>query len=369
MKIRCARIHAYRLALAAPISTARARLTHRDGYLVELMDASGETGWGDACPIEGFGLEDWEECGAALAMGCSAWVRATAPAFIPEEIHAPAARGAFEVAAIDLEARLKGKRFIDELARDEGHAAIQTLPVSGFLVGQTQRELEACAEQLMGRGHRSLKLKVAERNWSEDRERIRGLTEMLPPGFKLRLDANGGWTESEAARVFDELAGSPIELIEQPVAADNLVAMARLRRIAPWPIAADEAIVRPGDLQRVIDQGAADVVILKPSALGGPRAAWALANRAMEAGLGVVVTSLMDSALGVAAAIQVAALLPTDRLADGLATGTLFARDLAPSSPIIEGRITVPDGKGLGLRPEPSVLAALSHEPPRVFRP
>ena len=77
-----------------------------------------------------------------------------------------------------------------------------------------------------------MKLKVANRAWSEDRIRIQTLVDALRAGVQVRLDANGGWTEEQARQAMGELSDWPLELIEQPVAPDDLEAMARLREIA-----------------------------------------------------------------------------------------------------------------------------------------
>ncbi len=114
-------------------------------------------------------------------------------------------------------------------------------------------------------------------------------------------------------------------------------------------LAADESIVRPEDARRVIEQGAADVLVLKPAALGGLLAAAELAYAGRDAGLACVVTSLIDSAWGRAAALSLACALPGARPADGLATGGLLAFDLAASPEPRNGGLVRAEGAGFGL--------------------
>ena len=370
MKVLSAQIHPYRLSLRSPITTSHGLLTERRGFLVELLDDVGKVGWGDACPIDGFGLEGLSACQNALSAGCAALVRGQEPDFSGlVGGHRPSARGALEVAFTDLSMRRQEQGFAQAFGLPVLDPPVDRLPVSGLVVGRDRREIQASAQGLMDRGHRSLKLKVADRSWSEDRIRIQELVDGLRVGVQIRLDANGGWTEDEAIQALGDLAGCPLELIEQPVAAGEVESMARLRSIASCPIAADESVVRPADLERVIDCGAADIVILKPSALGGPSTAFDMASRAAQAGLTVIVTSLLDSAIGVAAASHLAALLPRHRPADGLATGSIFEQDLAPSIPLIDGQLSVPAGVGLGLQPDPDALEALRTGPILEFSP
>jgi len=110
------------------------------------------------------------------------------------------------------------------------------------------------------------------------------------------------------------------------------------------------------------------VIVLKPAALGGPLRALALARRARDAGCRVFVTSLLDSAIGVAAAVHVAAALPSPRPADGLATGALFETDVAPPPAIAAGRLVVPDAPGLGVAPDAERLGRLAAGAPRTVR-
>jgi len=147
--------------------------------------------------------------------------------------------------------------------------------------------------------------------------------------------------------------------------ASQVDALARLRELGAVPIAADEAVASAADVSRVVGSGAADVVVLKPAVLGGPRVAVQAARAALEAGCGVVVTSLIDSAIGVTAAAHVAAALPSGRPADGLATGGLLDADVASGPVVAAGCMRLPDGPGLGLVPEPALLERLRRAPLR----
>jgi L-alanine-DL-glutamate epimerase-like enolase superfamily enzyme len=117
--------------------------------------------------------------------------------------------------------------------------------------------------------------------------------------------------------------------------------------------------------QAILERKAADLLIVKPAALGGLRPAQHIAERALAAGVGVVVTGMLDSALGTAAALHLAAALPDPLRAAGLAADALFETDLAPLPRVVAGRRGVPEGPGLGIAPRPKRLARLARGPAR----
>jgi L-alanine-DL-glutamate epimerase-like enolase superfamily enzyme len=161
----------------------------------------------------------------------------------------------------------------------------------------------------------------------------------------LRIDANGAWDEETALRVLRAVEGCDIEYVEEPVTGD-LRAVGRRTNI---PVAADPASLEEG--RRVLRERGADLLVLKPMALGGLRPTRELAVAAIEAGLGVVITSILDTAVGVAGALHLAAGLPGPERAHGLATvGLLEEAPLEGLEPAHGGRMHLPKGPGLGVR-------------------
>ncbi|HMK72524.1 MAG TPA: enolase C-terminal domain-like protein, partial [Myxococcaceae bacterium] len=149
-----------------------------------------------------------------------------------------------------------------------------------------------------------------------------------------------------------QLLPSGIEYAEQPVSAADVGALRRLRALVP--VAADEALGRPGGAEAVLDgeEGpAADVVILKLPVLGGVLAALRLAARARARGVAAVVTSALDGALLRAAGAHLALLLGPGRHHHGLATGALLVEDPGGYR-LAAGALHVPDAPGLGIAPE-----------------
>lgn len=181
-------------------------------------------------------------------------------------------------------------------------------------------------------GCRTAKVKVAEPGQDEaaDVARVEAVRDAIGASGKVRVDANGGWDVDRAARVLTALAKFDLEYAEQPCA--SLAEMAALRRRVDVPLAADESIRRASDPLRVRAAGAADIVVLKAQPLGGVRAALAVAA---ACGLPVVVSSAVDTSVGLAAGVALAAALPELPYACGLATMSLLAGDVT-AEPLAE---------------------------------
>jgi o-succinylbenzoate synthase len=189
-----------------------------------------------------------------------------------------------------------------------------------------------------GSGCRTAKVKVAERGQDEsaDIERVEAVREALGPAGRIRVDANGGWEVGQAARMLRRLAASGLEYAEQPCA--TLDELAELRRHIDIPVAADESIRRAEDPLRVRAAGAADIVVLKVQPLGGVRAALRVAE---ACGLPVVVSSAVDTSVGLAAGVALAAALPDLPYACGLGTMSLLAGDVT-ADPLVPDRGELP---------------------------
>jgi L-alanine-DL-glutamate epimerase-like enolase superfamily enzyme len=180
--------------------------------------------------------------------------------------------------------------------------------------------------------------------------------EAAGPEAALRLDANGAWSEAKALRALERFSAWGIEFVEQPVAPGDVGALARVRRGSPVPVAADESVTGERAVEALLAGQAADLLVLKPPVLGGLRAGRRVAERARGAGVGVTVTSLLDSAIGRAAALHLAAAVPGPIPACGLATGGFLRRDLAAGAIDSRGEIALPAPPGLGVTPEAGAL-------------
>ncbi|KRB80533.1 O-succinylbenzoate synthase [Nocardioides sp. Root190] len=183
-------------------------------------------------------------------------------------------------------------------------------------------------EIVLAGGCRTAKVKVAEpgQGIGEDLDRVAAVREALGPHGRIRVDANGGWSVEDAVDAIARLdrAAGGLEYAEQPVA--SVEDLARVRRLVDVPIAADESIRRAEDPYRVRDLEAADIAVLKVQPLGGVRACLEIAERI---GLPVVVSSALETSVGIAAGVALAAALPELPHACGLATVQLLTADVA----------------------------------------
>ncbi|HTO96592.1 MAG TPA: enolase C-terminal domain-like protein [Myxococcales bacterium] len=316
-------IRPYRLELRIPLRTARGAHRIREGFLVLAHDGE-RTGRGDAAPLPEMGTESLEECARQLREA-----RADA---LPR---APAARCAVEQALLDLKAQREGV----PLARLLEAKAPSRVPASALLSSSAIPDLAREAQAAVAEGFGTLKVKVG---LEDDHARAAVVRDAAGPQVKLRLDANGAWDAATALRRLRELAPLDIELCEQPT--PDLLGLSA----SPIALAADEMVASDPDgaLRR------ARVLVLKPMLLGGLTVALALARRAHECGLQVVVTSALEGAVGRAGAAHLAAavLALGPQPAAGLATGRLFAPgpDADPFAPR-HGAVQIPDRPGLGL--------------------
>jgi o-succinylbenzoate synthase len=342
--------------LRTPVATARGPIDRREGTVLALASDSGLVGHGEALPLAGFSEESPDQTfetlsGLARVLIGREIEDLDALLDLVEELapEAPTARAAVDVALFDLAARAQGIGVAALLALPERPRA--QIEVNALVYAERPEIVAREASAAVAEGYRTVKLKVGALALELDEARVAALRDAVGSEVKIRLDANGGWKEREAEDAIARLAPHRIELLEQPVEARDLGGLARLSAGSAIPIAADEALAGGYAVDEIFARDAASVLVLKPAALGGLRASQRIAARARAAGWGVVVTSALDSAVGLAAALQLAAALPGPHLAAGLATGELLDRDLAKAPSPIHGALSTPDGPGIGVAP------------------
>lgn len=209
---------------------------------------------------------------------------------------------------------------------------------------------------------RTVKVKVAEpgQTLADDVARVRAAREWLGWEGRIRVDANGGWSVDAAERAAHALAPFDLEYLEQPCASVDELGELRAR-LHDWdlPVAADESVRRAVDPLAVAREGAADLLVIKAQPLAGIRRALEIVA---EAGLPVVVSSALDTSVGLAMGAALAAALPELPYDCGLGTAALLAADITrdPLTPV-GGTIEV-----RRVDPDPELLAAHDAGPVRA---
>jgi O-succinylbenzoate synthase len=184
--------------------------------------------------------------------------------------------------------------------------------------------------------------------------RVAAVRDAVGPRVAVRVDANGAWDVDTAVMMITRLARYDLEYVEQPVAAiDDL---ARVRRRVDVAVAADECVRTLDDARRVRALDAADVIVVKQQPLGGVRAALDVVD---AAGVPAVVSSMMETSVGISAGVALAAALPALPYACGLATlgdiaGDVTREPLAPVGGVLPVRAVVPDDDLLAAHQEAS---------------
>jgi o-succinylbenzoate synthase len=277
------------LVYAIALTTRFRRITVREGMLVE-----GPVGWGEFCPFTEY--DDAE---------CLPWLAAA------------------------VEAAQEGW---PEAVRDR-------VPVNAIVPAVPAEQAYALV-RASGCGTAKVKVADAPGTLPVDAERVAAVRDALGPGGAVRVDANAAWDVDEAVtaiRALDKAAGG-LEYVEQP--CPSISELAAVRRRVDVRIAADESIRRAEDPLRVAVAEAADVAVLKCAPLGGVRRALAVAQ---ACGLPCVVSSALQTSVGLAAEIALAGALPELPFACGLGTGALFTGDVVerPLAPV-GGWLAVP---------------------------
>ncbi len=332
----------YRLTLRRPLRTARGEMTSREGVLLSLSDGE-HVGWGEAAPVPGWSAHDLDSVTAALAAS-AAGLELDIGEVLDSLERVPEARAALAGATADLAARRRGLPLSHCLDPD----AADSVAVNALVTALDPDEAARQAVAAVRTGITAVKLKVASESGAADLDRVAAVRSAIGPEIELRLDANGGWTITQALAALDSAADHDIAFCEEPVA--GLDSIAEVGAASAVPVGIDESARSVDEIAVALGTGTIDVVVVKPQAIGGPDLAMQAVRLIREFGATPIVTTMVDSAIGVAHALHVAA-ASGEEMAHGLATSALLAEDVAPAPPIVDGHMIVPQGPGLGVTP------------------
>lgn len=289
---------------------AYATRTAWEGILLRLETDEGRVGWGEAVAVAEVtgerraetyrALREWA---AGRLVGRNPFEQEALRTLAEEELAAfPSARAAVDMALWDLRGQVLGRSVRELLG-----GARRSLPATMSIGIKGREETTAEVGELLARGFRSIKVKIGL-DPDEDLGRVLELRRRFGHGWRLLLDANQGYTVGQAVALVEALekAGAGVELIEQPVKAEDLAGLAEVTRRSPIPIVADEAVKDAPSLLEVIRLRSAHMVNIKLMKCGGPTNAALMVRLAEAAGMKAMIGCMIESRVGITAGLSVA---------------------------------------------------------------
>lgn len=335
MIITDAKLKPYSLSLKSEWLTSCGQLSQRLGYILKLTTDNQYTGQGDCIPLHG--TESLAQAHEHLTSLQPQLTNRSVKQLLNIDWATnqnPASCFALETALLDLQSKQLNLNIAQLLNPDAAHEVKVNMMI-GHL-DQTIFERAISAEQ---QGYRILKIKVGVYPATKELELISQLLSRLQSQTRLRLDANQAWTADQARSFVDGLArfADRIDSLEEPLQTSNIETLQQLQQTTAIELALDESLpmfLRQGTL----DQLPVKRIIIKPARLGGLRNSFALAQQAEKLGITSIVTSSLESNIGLNASIQLAAAI-NNQQTHGLATASWFENNIGHSPNISSGRI------------------------------
>ena len=350
-------LHTRTLRLASPLATAAGTIDHREITLLRVAvrrNAEARIGFGEASPLPGWSAETGLSIRRAVAaIECPLALRDIGE--LGQAIQgledAPTLRFGLESALLDALSRMNGLSLGQALAGIRGVRPARSVPVQFTLGAESATRCIQALEEASAIGHTHAKLKVGASDIQHDLERIRRVMGSCG-NITLRLDANGAWTVEQALHVLASLPPDRVEMIEQPVSDASLDELLNHYDGNGPLIAADESCAAADRIRALIRAGRLGAIVVKPSVVGGLVPAGKLFEMARRHGVRVIISNLMESAVGRRAIAHLAAAWPELEGPHGLATGQWFQDDVAPDADRIESaRLKLAPTPGLGFDP------------------
>ncbi len=372
MKITHITLHRYDVQFVRPFVTSTFTLQSRTGLILTGEASGGAVGLGEISPLAGFSRETIDECVASakemVSMICGEAVpdsREKLRFWSDRHFNAPpSVVFGFETMLVDLAAQAAGVT----MAQWYRKSAATQVKINAVIASAI---LESEVSSKYRQGYRTFKLKVGSLPVKEEIERIAVLRKVVGPEAKIRLDANRAYTLTDALDLNQAIETYKIDYIEEPLRNADLETLAQLRRQSSISVAIDETLIEVYNcrkdsstlpLQDAAELGSFDVAIIKPSLMGGIGRTIEFCERLIESRKRIVVTSALDTGIGVTTALHIACALQLPD-ACGLDTAGVLENHLVDNLPApLGGYLILPNqpGLGIGLSKDPNLRRYLT---------
>lgn len=307
------RLFYFRVPLVRPLVLRHATLHEREGIVLEMRDADGHIGYGECSPLPGFFSESISDC--------IAWLSSNKQHVL---------HGNFDLAPPSVRSAISQARLLMSCHRDKisplqkHQCSHTTVPVNALLTGEKHTILDKC-DRLESDGFTAAKLKVGRGTVQEDIALVREVKESIPSTISLRLDANQCWSYSDALEFSKNIDWSEIEYCEEPL-ADPMLLINLKEEVPTIRIALDESYVSHGEEAFTICPDPV-AVILRPQMLGGIDVTRAMMQRLSSRGVVTIISSAMETSLGMLTVLLCALSSSTPIRPAGLDTLSWLGKD------------------------------------------
>jgi len=356
MKLNAVELRRVALPLVTPFRTSFGTTTRRDVLLVRVETPDGE-GWGECValtePVYSSEYADGAEHVIEHHLLPRLWAAAgltaerVAPALSSVLGH-PMAKAALEAAVLDAELRARGESLASHLGATRDRVQVGVSVGIASSIG----ELLDLVESYVQMGYPRVKLKI-EPGW--DVEPVRAVRERFGDDLLLQVDANTAYTLADA-RHLARLDDFDLLLIEQPLPEDDVLGHAKLAEVVRTPICLDESITSARAAADAISLGACEIVNIKPGRVGGFLEGVRIHDVCRAHGVPVWCGGMLETGIGRAGALALAALPNFTLPADLSATDRYWQRDIVPNFELEDGHLTVPSGPGIGVEVDRAFL-------------
>ncbi|APU14833.1 mandelate racemase/muconate lactonizing enzyme family protein [Actinoalloteichus fjordicus] len=333
------------------------------------VSADGLAGWGEATPIPAWTYETVESIVSTIdrylapsVLGRPCWdldgLTSTFDRVINRgvTIGAPLAKCAVDVAVHDLLGRACGV----PLGVLWGQRRTEEITLGWIVSGQSAAEVAECVAEGRELGYGAFKVKIGVHTEAEDLAVVRAVRAAAPDA-PLWVDANQAYPIDVALRTARLLAELDVAVFEQPLPANDIAGLRRLRDASPIPVALDESIRHPGDLATFVRLAAVDVAVAKVQRSGGLTLSKRLCALAEDSGVRLIGSGLTDSDVGLAASLHLFAAFGIDTPVD--LNGRQFIDSVYATGETVvvrDGRASVPTGPGLGIAVDEDVVREIA---------